>query len=88
MPTPRFQFPYLVQSQAQKEVTHNDALNQLDAFVDLFILDRDLMAPPASPADGDTYLIATSATGAWAGMTARSPTASAAAGASSFRSKG
>jgi hypothetical protein len=68
MPTPRFGLPYIAQGQAQKEVTHNDALNQLDALVDLFLLDRNLSAPPGSPANGDTYLVAASPTGAWAGQ--------------------
>ena len=67
MPTPRFGLPYIVQGQAQKEVTHNEALNQLDALIDLYLLDRDLAAPPGSPTDGDTYLIAASPTGAWTG---------------------
>jgi hypothetical protein len=66
MPTPRLSLPYLVQGQAQKEVTHNDALNALDALVNLYVLDRDLTAPPESPQDGDTYIVAASATGAWA----------------------
>jgi hypothetical protein len=52
MPTPRFGLPYIAQGQAQKEVTHNDALNQLDALVDLYFLDRDLAAPRAPPARG------------------------------------
>ena len=30
-------------------------------------LDRDLTAPPDSPADGDAYLVDTGATGAWSG---------------------
>lgn len=68
MPTPRFGLPFIAQGQAQKEVTHNDALIQLDALVDLFLLDRDLSAPPSSPANGDTYLVAASPTGAWAGQ--------------------
>ena len=33
----------------------------------LSIKDRDLATPPGSPAAGDTYIIAASPTGAWAG---------------------
>ena len=33
----------------------------------LAVLDRHLTAPPASPADGDRYIVASGATGAWAG---------------------
>ena len=36
----------------------------------LSVKDRDLATPPGSPANGDTYIIATSPTGAWAGRTA------------------
>jgi hypothetical protein len=36
-------------------------------MVQLSVLDRDLTAPPASPADGDRYLVASGATGLWAG---------------------
>jgi hypothetical protein len=35
--------------------------------VHLSILDRDLATPPTSPASGATYIVAASATGAWAG---------------------
>lgn len=34
----------------------------------LSIKDRDLATPPASPAAGDTYIVAASPTGAWAGQ--------------------
>ena len=34
MPTPRFGLPFIAQGQAQKEVTHNDALIQLDHLGD------------------------------------------------------
>lgn len=68
MPTPRFGLPFIVQGQAQKEVTHNDALVRLDALIDLYILDRDLTAPPGSPTDGDAYIVAANPTGAWAGQ--------------------
>ena len=59
--------PYILAAQAQKHVTHNDALRLLDAMVQLSVLDRDLTAPPASPADGDRYIVAQGATGLWAG---------------------
>lgn len=66
--TPRLLLPELSASQAQKHVTHNDALLQLDAFLCCNIADRTLTAPPASPADGDTYLVKATATGTWAGQ--------------------
>ena len=59
--------PYILAAQAQKHVTHNEALRLLDAMVQLSVLDRDLTAPPASPADGDRYIVATGATDLWAG---------------------
>lgn len=65
--TPRLALPLLAAAQAQKHVTHNEALLALDALVHLHVLDRDLTAPPADPADGDTYIVAAGASGAWAG---------------------
>jgi hypothetical protein len=59
--------PCIEGSQAQKHVTHNDALRILDALVQLSVLDRNLTAPPGSPADGDSYIPAAGATGAWSG---------------------
>ncbi|KKM25255.1 hypothetical protein LCGC14_1596850, partial [marine sediment metagenome] len=41
--------PFLQPSQAQKHVTHNEALQRLDLLVQLSVLDRDLTAPPGSP---------------------------------------
>ena len=37
----------------------------------LSVIDRDLTAPPGSPAAGDTYIPATGATGDWAGQSGR-----------------
>ncbi|MCX7670048.1 MAG: DUF2793 domain-containing protein, partial [Anaerolineae bacterium] len=48
-------------------VTHNEALRLLDAMVQLSVLDRTRTAPPASPADGNRHLVASGATGLWAG---------------------
>jgi hypothetical protein len=59
--------PYILASQAQKHVTHNEALRLLDAMVQLSVLDRNRTAPPASPADGDRHIVASGATGLWAG---------------------
>ena len=54
------------QAQAQKEVTVNQALVRLDAAIGGYVIDKDLSAPPASPLEGDMYLVAASPTGAWA----------------------
>ena len=54
-------------SQAQKHVTHNEAIRMLDALVQLSVLDRDLTMPPASPQEGDRYIVAEGGTGEWAG---------------------
>ncbi|MCC5993786.1 MAG: DUF2793 domain-containing protein [Rhodobacteraceae bacterium] len=59
--------PYILAAQAQKHVTHNEALRLLDGLVQLAVLARDLTAPPSSPADGDRYIVASGATGDWTG---------------------
>jgi hypothetical protein len=59
--------PYLLAAQAQKHVTHNEALRLLDAMVQLSVLDRTRTTPPASPADGDRHLVASGAAGLLAG---------------------
>ena len=66
--SPNLQLPYLIAAQAQKHVTHNEALRTLDAVVQLFVLDKDLAGPPGSPSDGSRYIIAASPTGAWSGQ--------------------
>lgn len=43
-------------------------LLKLDTAVQLAVIDRDLTAPPGSPSQGDTYIPAATATGAWAGQ--------------------
>lgn len=65
--TARLVLPKLAESQANAEVVHNDALNRLDFLIGLCVKDKDLTAPPGSPAEGDTYIVAVGGTGAWAG---------------------
>lgn len=65
--TPNLTMPYILAAQAQKHVTHNEAVRALDAIVQLAVIDRDLTAPPGGPGDGERYLVAASPTGAWAG---------------------
>jgi hypothetical protein len=67
--TPHLALPLIAAAQAQKHVTHNEALTGLDAVVQLACRDKDLAAPPASPAEGDRYLVLSPApTGAWTGL--------------------
>jgi hypothetical protein len=65
--TPRLGAPLLAAAQAQKHVTHNDALYQFDAMIDLCLLGQFVNTPPSSPADGDAYLIGGTPAGAWSG---------------------
>ncbi|HWA91802.1 MAG TPA: DUF2793 domain-containing protein [Rhizomicrobium sp.] len=69
--TPRSGLPLLAAAQAQKHVTHNEALLQLDALSCARLLDRDLSAPPVSFADGDAYLVKATATGDWTGQSGK-----------------
>lgn len=65
--TPNLALPYLETGQAQKEVTHNEALNALDVLAQGAVINATTAAPPGSPTDGQAWLVAASATGAWAG---------------------
>jgi Protein of unknown function (DUF2793) len=59
---------YLEAAQAQKHVTVNGALSRLDGLVQLAVISRVMAAPPATPNDGDRYLLPASPTGVWAGQ--------------------
>lgn len=65
--TPNLKLPYILPSQAQKHVTHNEALRLLDAVVNLSVKSRSLTAPPAAPSGGARYIVTSPATGAWSG---------------------
>src|SRR5690606_21246120 len=65
--TPNLKLPYIAPAQAQKHVTHNEAIRALDALVHISVEDRDLVAPPVEALDGARYIVANGATGEWSG---------------------
>lgn len=65
--TPRLALPFLSAGQAQKEFTHNEALQALDMIVAGAVEEGPRAVPPASPMVGVCYIVDTSPTGAWAG---------------------
>lgn len=65
--TPLLGLPLMAAAQAQKHVTHNEALMMLDSLVQLAVPTRSLSEPPAAAAVGARYLVAAPGTGDWAG---------------------
>jgi hypothetical protein len=65
--TPRLALPAIEAAQAQKHVTHNEALALLDALTHLAVESRALSAPPGQPDEGTSYIPASGANGAWSG---------------------
>ena len=65
--TPRLSLPFLSVGQAQKEFTHNEALQTLDALVAGAVESPPIAVPPIAPTIGSTYIVAEGATNAWAG---------------------
>ena len=66
-PTANLGLPLIQSAQAQKHVTHNEALQILDTLVQLAVLDRDLTSPPGSPDEGERWIVAAGPSGAWSG---------------------
>ena len=69
--SPILSLPLILPAQAQKHVTHNEALRLLDVMVQLTVLNRTLTAAPLLPAVGDRHIVAAGAVGDWAGQTGR-----------------
>lgn len=65
--TPCLALPLLAAAQAQKHVTHNEALFLLDALVQIAVKQMGRNAPPDQPLAGDRYVIGTAPSGAFAG---------------------
>jgi Protein of unknown function (DUF2793) len=66
--TARFNLPLLVVSQAQKEVTHNEALVRIDALLHAMVESVLSIPPTLNESDiGKCWLIDSGAIGDWAG---------------------
>jgi len=65
--TARLDLPLIASEQAQKHVTHNEALLLLDALVQIRLEGLAVIDPPTEPETGASYGIGEAATGAWEG---------------------
>jgi hypothetical protein len=61
--TANLRLPYLEPAQAQKHVTVNEALQRLDALVQLSVVSAGVLAQPAAPVDGSLYILPVGKTG-------------------------
>lgn len=59
--------PLIQPAQAQKHVTHNEAIARLDLLVQLAVEARDLAQAPPDAAPGLRHIVGPGASGAWAG---------------------
>ena len=65
--SPRLALPLIAPSQAQKHVTHNEAVMLLDGLVQMTLRGVEASEPPASGADGDAWGLGAAPTGLWEG---------------------
>lgn len=61
----RLQLPLIESNQAQKHITHNEALRMLDAFLHLTLEALGINDPPAAPSVGSSWQVGQSPTGDW-----------------------
>ena len=65
--TSRWVVPLLAAGQAQKEMTHNEALALLDLLAAPAVVAAGVTTPPASPLAGQCWVVGAAPTGAWIG---------------------
>lgn len=66
--TPTLNLPLILPAQAQKHLTHNEALMQLDTAVQLSVKSAVVPDAPANFAEGDAFLVPANGAGGWAGQ--------------------
>lgn len=64
--TDRYGLPLIQTGQAQKDVTHNDAIGAIDSLLHLAV-EGVAASRPTAPVAGQCWIIATAATGPWVG---------------------
>ncbi len=64
----RLSLPFIMPAQAQKHVTHNEALQKLDVLVQTVVEAFDASDPPAAPTEGTTWALGPAPTAAWSGQ--------------------
>lgn len=69
--SPRLNLPYLQPSQAQKHVTHNEALRLLDLTVQLSLQAVEATTPPVTPEQGEIHALGSAPVGDWAGQSGK-----------------
>jgi hypothetical protein len=63
----RWNLPLIVPGQAQKEMTHNEALAVVDLLLQTTVVAAGIDVPPVEPAEGACWIVGDAPTGAWAG---------------------
>ena len=66
--SPRLALPFLQPAQAQKHVTHNEALQILDIATQLSVIAFDATTPPTTALPGAVYALGAAPQDAWAGQ--------------------
>ena len=66
--TPRFALPFLDAGQAQKEISHNEALTTLDIVAQASVLAIGLTIPPTMPVAGEAWVVGATPSGEWVGQ--------------------
>lgn len=72
----RYALPFLQAGQAQKEITHNVAVDRIDALLQLAVASRTVTTPPEMPAAGMSWIVPDACNGAWSSRGGQIATAS------------
>lgn len=65
--TARLALPFIMGGQALKHITHNEALEALDALVQPVVEAMTVTVPPSAPLPGEAWIVPAGASAAWAG---------------------